>query len=242
MAGGVPNLSAQHREVSRGTILGMGGDKLNLYFFESGKKGLKVMDEGDLTGRRIYGEHEKAFYSRQCEAGVNGGFFTRENNPLGLVVQSGRRIHTVESGSFIVSGVLYDNGRSVGLVRSRDYLKWPRERQAEVKEALQGGPFLVEKGKKIGGLDREKPAMRTFVATDGKGRWCLGVSSALTLDELAGWLSAPGALGDFTVRDALNLDGGSSSLFWTRAGGSVIAPIKQVRNYLGVAPRQSGAK
>ena len=50
------------------------------------------------------------------------------------------------------------------------------------------------------------------------------------------WRAAPGALGNFRVETALNLDGGSSSAFWCHETGISYPAFKQVRNYLGVAP------
>ncbi|QHV56667.1 hypothetical protein DMI72_11035 [Akkermansia muciniphila] len=99
-----------------------------------------------------------------------------------------------------------------------------------------GGPFLVENGSAVKGLNAQKSTYRTFIATDGGRRWCIGVSSSLTLKELAAWLAAPGALGNFRVETALNLDGGSSSAFWCHETGISYPAFKQVRNYLGVAP------
>lgn len=88
----------------------------------------------------------------------------------------------------------------------------------------------------VKGLNAQKSTYRTFIATDGGRRWCIGVSSSLTLKELATWLAAPGALGNFRVETALNLDGGSSSAFWCHETGISYPAFKQVRNYLGVAP------
>jgi len=105
-----------------------------------------------------------------------------------------------------------------------------------MQAAIQGGPFLVENGSAVKGLNAQKSTYRTFIATDGGRRWCIGVSSSLTLKELAAWLAAPGALGNFRVETALNLDGGSSSAFWCHETGISYPAFKQVRNYLGVAP------
>lgn len=225
---------AQYTEIKKDAGFFFSGDRLRLYFFDEKSHSLKVLDEGDSEEKRKYGDHEKAFVSSACIAGVNGGFFTKENKPLGLVVQDGKKLHVLETGSFTVAGVLYDTGKSIHLIRSKKYLsgKIPLP-----KEALQGGPFLVEKGVKIKGLDKEKIASRTFIATDGKGKWCIGVSSPLSLDAIAEWLTNSKALGNFKIREALNLDGGSSSLFWTKKEGSKISPLKPVRNYLGIAPR-----
>lgn len=233
--------SAQHTEISRGRAVWLGGDKMELFAFKGAEMGLKVMDEGGAT-KLNYGGHEKAFMSRLCVAGVNGGFFTKENNPLGLVIQNGKRLHTLETGSFAVAGVLFDNGKKVELLRSLDYLALSKEKREQVKEALQGGPFLVEKGKVVKGLDHEKKAARTFIATNGKGIWLLGVSSSLSLAELAQWLANPADMGGFTITQALNFDGGSSSLFWLKDKGSLMYPSKPVRNYLGISPRKVSKK
>lgn len=232
-----PCAMGQYGEANRGGGFLWGGDKLYLYFFQEKDFGVKVLDEGNSQEKKKYGGHVKAFEASKCVAGINGSYFTKENNPLGMVIQEGKRLHVLETGSFAVAGLLCDNGKKLELIRSKDYLKWSGEKKKAVKEALQGGPFLVEKGKKIKGLDNKKPAARTFVATDGKGKWCIGVSSSLTLDALAGWLADTKTLGSFKVQTALNLDGGSSSLFWLKEKNSLMSPIKPVRNYLGVAPR-----
>lgn len=237
----IPSVLAQHSVISRGGSIWLGGEKMDLYLFKDDSFGLRVMDEGDSKTKLQYGGHEKAFKARRCIMGVNGGFFTKENNPLGLVVQNGKRLHTLETGSFAVAGVLFDNGKKVGLLRARDYLALPKEKRTAVREALQGGPFLVENGKPVKGLDGEKKASRTFAATNGKGLWCLGVTSSLTLKELAVWLADVKEMKGFTVKQALNLDGGSSSLFWLKSKGSLMEPIKPVRNYLGVAERKTAA-
>lgn len=211
-------------------------NKLNVYFFRSDTHRLVVRDEGSLKTPR-YGSLDKAMRKSPCVAGVNGGFFgaDEEGTPLGLVVQDGKRLSPLACGSFAVSGVVYSHPRNgISLTRSNAFkaIKEPPVMQS----AVQGGPFLVEKGMGVKGLNAEKSTYRTFIATDGGKRWCLGVSSSLTLKELAEWLATPGALGDFKVQTALNLDGGSSSAFWCHESGISYPSFKQVRNYLGVAP------
>ena len=66
------------------------------------------------------------------------------------------------------------------------------KRLPAMQAAIQGGPFLVENGSAVKGLNAQKSTYRTFIATDGGRRWCIGVSSSLTLKELAAWLAAPG--------------------------------------------------
>lgn len=211
-------------------------DKLNVYFFRSDTHRLLVRDEGSVKTPR-YGSLDRAMRRSPCVAGVNGGFFGADEagTPLGLVVQDGKRLSPLASGSFAVSGVVYSGGKG-GLSVVRSSVLRRMKTLPEMQAAVQGGPFLVESGKSVKGLNAEKTTYRTFIATDGGKRWCIGVSSSLTLKELASWLATPGALGDFRVETALNLDGGSSSAFWCHESGISYPSFKQVRNYLGVVP------
>ncbi len=212
-------------------------DKLDVYFFDSQSHYLVLRDEGSVKKPK-YGSLDAAMKKSPCVAGVNGGFFGADVDgiPLGLTIQDGKRLSPLATGSFVVLGVVYQEGKDIKLERSSVFKK--RKSFSGINTAVQGGPFLVEKGKVVKGLDNKKSAFRTFIATDGKGKWCLGVSSALTLHELATWLQKPKALGNFQIQTALNFDGGSSSAFWCYESGVSYPSYKQVRNYLGVAPRQ----
>ncbi|MEG0143176.1 MAG: phosphodiester glycosidase family protein [Akkermansia sp.] len=227
---------AQHEVFSKKDGIFSVRDKINAYFFTTKSHGLVIRDEGDISQPK-YGSLDAAMRKSPCVAGINGGFFgaDAQGSPLGLVVQDGKRIHPLETGSFAVVGVIYDTGRELVMCRSKGYLSM-RNRPSMIA-AIQGGPFLVERGKAVRGLNDVRSSYRTFIATNGKGEWCLAVSSAMTLSELAKWLAVPGALGKFKVMSALNLDGGSSSAFWCHESGVYYPSMKSVRNYVGVAPR-----
>lgn len=229
-------VQAEHRVFTRKDGFLSMRDKLNVYFFRSDTHRLLVRDEGSLKTPR-YRSLDGAMRKSPCVAGVNGGFFgaDAEGTPLGLVVQDGKRLFPLASGSFAVSGVVYGTGKG-GLFLTRSSVLKRMKKLPAMQAAIQGGPFLVENGAAVKGLNAQKSTYRTFIATDGGKRWCIGVSSSVTLKELAEWLAAPGALGDFRVRTALNLDGGSSSAFWCHETGISYPSFKQVRNYLGVAP------
>ena len=95
----------------------------------------------------------------------------------------------------------------------------------------------MENGTAVKGLNARKSTYRTFIATDGGKRWCIGVSSSVTLRELAEWLATPGALGNFRVKTALNLDGGSSSAFWCHESGISYPAFKPLQVRHRVFPR-----
>lgn len=211
-------------------------DRIDAHFFNSRSFMLQVLDEGD-SGLRKGGTLENAMRRSGCVAGVNGGYFAADSRhtPLGLLKHQGKTVTAIATRGFTVAGVLYDTGQKLVLERSKK-LTTPIGR---MQEAIQGGPFLVEKGRAVAGLDNKKQARRTFVATDGKDNWCLAVSSPMSLHQLAQWLSTPGAMGQFRVLHALNMDGGTSSAYWDGSDGTHLPGFKAVRNYIGITARPS---
>lgn len=211
-----------------------GEEKLEVYCFRAGETELVVMDEGNLAKPR-YGSLAAALAANGCRTGSNGGYFAagEAGVPLGLVRHEGKTVSRLATKGFSVAGVLYDDGKTLRLERS-NRLSIPA---GSMREAVQGGPFLVEAGRPIAGLNAQKSACRTFIATDGRGNWCLGISTPMTLKSLAEHLARPGALRGFRVQTALNLDGGSSTALQCE-GHRVQSNFKPVRNYIGLRPRR----
>jgi uncharacterized protein YigE (DUF2233 family) len=168
-------------------------------------------------------------------AGANGGYFHQDFRPLGLTISQGETINSFERAQ-LLSGVLAVRKGRMELVRSGKF-----KPGADVKEALQAGPWLVERGAPVAGLNDTRPARRTIVANDGKDRWVLLATSAMTLADAARFLCVKGIVGPLTVANALNLDGGSSTALRAGLGEDIlidIASFGPVRNYLAIAPRQ----
>ncbi|MGN0820610.1 MAG: phosphodiester glycosidase family protein [Akkermansia sp.] len=211
-----------------------GEEKLEVYRFRAGETELVVMDEGNPAKPR-YGSLAAALAANGCRTGSNGGYFAagEAGVPLGLVRHEGKTVSRLATKGFSVAGVLYDDGKTLRLERSHR-LSIPAE---SMREAVQGGPFLVEAGRAIAGLNAQKSACRTFIATDGRGNWCLGISTPMTLRALADHLARPGTLRGFRVQTALNLDGGSSTALQCN-GQRVQSNLKPVRNYIGLRPRR----
>ena len=81
---------------------------------------------------------------------------------------------------------------------------------------------------------------RTFAATGTNDRAWVGVSSELSLAELATILATTQLADDLKIQRALNLDGGSSSAFWfARANGDAFSILEQkpVRDFVAVIPK-----
>jgi hypothetical protein len=207
----------------------------HLAFFVSRAFRLEVIDLG-AGPESAYPTLGDAFRAEGCVAGVNGGFFHPDWRPAGLMISGGRRINRLENAK-LLSGVVYSDGRGIHLVRRAQFQDRPG-----IAALLQTGPYLVELGETVQGLSAADPRRRTFIASDGRGRWVLGATlTPLTLAELADCLASPGALTAWGIDQAINLDGGSSTGFFFdgRSGAAPVTlhPQKRVRNLLGIAPR-----
>lgn len=166
-----------------------------------------------------------------CLAGVNGGYFDPNFEPLGLRIVDGETTSRLTHGRLLSGIVASDNVTQIFRVAEfSSRRKWTA--------AVACGPFLVDLARPVRGLEATKSARRTFAAVGSNDRAALGYCSEATLAELAGILTA--RLGDFKIQRALNLDGGSSSAFWfKRAGGGVVYHPEQktVRDFVGVVAK-----
>jgi uncharacterized protein YigE (DUF2233 family) len=172
--------------------------------------------------------------SEKCLAGVNGGYFNENFAPLGLRIASGQMTAPLQRAR-LITGVLVASPREVRIVRSREF-----SRRQEVTAAIQCGPFLVDRGKPISGLNQSQLARRTFAATTNSSRALIGVCSQVSLAEFAKILAIMSLAEDLKIERALNLDGGSSSAFWfARENGSAfsISEQKSVRDFVGIVSR-----
>jgi uncharacterized protein YigE (DUF2233 family) len=166
-------------------------------------------------------------------AGVNGGYFDPQNAPVGLLISDGKLIAPLRKAR-LLSGVLVATKGRVELLRAAEYSS-----RKNTTGALQCGPFLVDAGAAVAGLNNTKPARRTFVLTTGSDRAAIGFSSSVTLAQMGEILATARLAPDLKVQRALNLDGGSSSAFWFAGERGVVSIPEQktVRDFVVVVPK-----
>jgi uncharacterized protein YigE (DUF2233 family) len=166
-------------------------------------------------------------------AGVNGGYFDPQDIPLGLMISDGKLIAPLRKAR-LLSGVILVTKSRVELLRYAEYS--PRK---TATTALQCGPFLVDGGNSVPGLNETRSARRTFILVGGADRVAIGFCSWATLAELGDILATPRIMPEVKVQRALNLDGGSSSAFWFAGenGPLSIREQKTVRNFVVVVPK-----
>lgn len=202
--------------------------KLELALFSMKSATLRVIDNpsghDDLAA---VAQRENAL------AGVNGGYFDPENQPVGLMISASRLIAPLRKAR-LLSGVMVVSEGRVQLLRTGEYSP-----KRNVTAALQCGPFLVDRGQPVAGLNATRSDRRTFIAVGGSDRATLGFCSNATLGTLATILTTPAVAPDLKIQRALNLDGGSSSAFWFggERGSVSISEQKTVRNFVLVVPK-----
>lgn len=210
----------------------LSGISITAVAFDSRSHRLVVADQPGGPGS-VWPDGKSAATSRNGIAAVNGGFFTPQGAPLGLVIADGKRAGSLNRASSLGAGLFVEDG-SPALVR--------RESGRTGGELLQSGPFLVESGRAISGLSPESSTARTFIGWDGATGWFIARSGASSLADLAKALEGA-KIGGVTCRVVLNLDGGRSSDLW--AGSSLNGgPVNQrpfwnkpVRNFLVLVKR-----
>ena len=210
----------------------LAGIPITAVAFDSRGHRLVVADQAGGPASR-WPDAKSAAASRQGLAALNGGFFTPEGAPLGLVVAGGKSSGALNRASSLGAGLLVDDG-SPTLVRRESGRRGP--------ELLQSGPFLIEHGRPIAGLSPQSSTARSFIGWDGGHGWFIARSGPCSLQSLAKAL-AGARIGGVAARSVLNLDGGRSSDLWigpSIAGG----PLEQrpfwnkpVRNFLILLPR-----
>ena len=158
-------------------------------------------------------------WAERCRGGVtppllvvNGGYFTPENETVGLLISDGRAWGTPYEDFAGMFAVTADGRVSVRWLRDQFY-----DPDEPLGEAVQSFPVLVKPGGVMGfpaDADDGRPSRRTVVAQDRQGRILFVVAPRghLSLHEMACFL----ADSDLDVDVALNLDGGFSTGLWLR--------------------------
>ena len=201
--------------------------KVELVILDRAKTTLKVIDlpaDGSVAeGLRKAG----------ALAGVNGGYFHKDRTPLGLVIIDGQTTHKLERAK-LLSGLVTVTPRGANLLRVGEY-----KAGKQIRQALQAGPYLVDKGNAVTGLNATRLAERTVILADQRGIAALLITSSVTLADLGKLLATPALFPELKIERALNLDGGSSTALWIDGSPTPFSHSewKRVRNALAVVPK-----
>ena len=207
------------------------GDRatVHLAIFLAKSCALRVLDNPNGDNRLT-----DAMQREKCVAGVNGGYFDPDFKPIGLRIVDGKLIAPLVRAR-LLTGIVTSSPRGIQIARIKEF-----SGRAKFDAAIECGPFLVDLGAAVRGLDDTRSARRTFVAVDRGGRAGLGFCSSVSLAQAGEILSMVPLAENSKIWRALNLDGGSSSAFWfQRKDGSAfsISEQKTVRDFIGIVPK-----
>lgn len=150
-----------------------------------------------------------------CQSLVSAGFYTKENEPIGLFITEGEQIkNRVESRLF--DGIFSVDRNNEAKIS----LQTPQE---NVRLALQSGPVLIKDGKVLKlQIKEDKSARRVVLALNKTGEVYFlaifnkdSVFEGPLLAELPRVVKSLEEKMDVEFLDALNLDGGSASAFYS---------------------------
>lgn len=224
----VPDTSPRHPlRVRTGSLH---GTEFTAVTFDRRDFYLKVIDQKGGPGSQF--DSAQAAGSGSLAA-INGGFFSPEGKPVGLVISGGEARGAFNSGSFLGTGIL--DGKKVSLATRKTYKR--------SSELLQTGPRLVWEGESLTGLSRNNERPRSFMIWDGRNHFGLAYADTATLKGLSNNLKSQ-PLGGFDIKYAVNLDGGTSCDLWVSdsvSGGGFNKSSffkKKARNYLALRKRE----
>jgi Phosphodiester glycosidase len=169
---------------------------------------------------------------RGALAAVNGGYFHPDRSPLGLRIRQGREIHPLERAK-LLSGLMTVSAGRISLLRIGEFTP-----ASAVREAVQAGPFLVDRGRPVTGLNGSRHDARTAIVAGPQQQFGLVIMDRTTLAEAAAILSTPSILGNWNIVRALNLDGGSSTGLWVAGNDPFYhREWRDVRDFVAIVPK-----
>ncbi len=146
-------------------------------------------------------------------AGINASFFDTKGMPLGLIIKDGEIKNKLHKGGKLLSGIFYISNNKANIIH--------KSKADTIKPglALQAGPRLVANYKNLKLKDPNTRTRRSGIAITGKGE--VIIYATLLRFPGASFLEIQNMLKDLNVKDALNLDGGSSSQLYLKKNPAV---------------------
>jgi exopolysaccharide biosynthesis protein len=166
--------------------------------------------DGNIQGVRDAVERRGSF------GGINGGYFEANLDPIGLLVSNNRVVHPTQKAK-LLSGIFFVRNGHPELTRTSEF-----SGTRGVQQAIQCGPFLVDGGRTVDGLNYLRVAPRTFIFTCGPTVWGFGICRSVTLKEMGDILAHGNVIPDHRIMRALNFDGGSSTALYLKLDGRAI--------------------
>lgn len=202
----------QYRSLDKGldysTLQPEGSAKLHLLKVDLKRYRIRVLDARDWKNSAL---PVKSFAEKSgALAAINANFFDSKDQALGLVLQEGKLKNPPKRISWWASLLIKGDRASIQKIFEKDSV-------LSFDNGIQAGPRLVVAGKtpKL----KEEYSPKSAVGIDPKGRLVFVVSEgSIEINQLAKLLAQKEKDGGVGLQNALNLDGGSSTQFFAKAG------------------------
>lgn len=166
---------------------------------------------------------------------TNGGFFTPELTPLGLLISQNQELNPMKATAWW--GVFYIKNGQAHIASQRDFVVSP-----DIEFAIQAGPRLIVKG--VIPDFNPKIDYRTAMGITPDGDVVLLATENLLLSttDLATIMRNKTEEGGLGCVDAINFDGGHSTQLYTRLQNFElqVPSFTAVANAVLVSPKNSG--
>jgi uncharacterized protein YigE (DUF2233 family) len=200
---------------------------LELYKIDPRQFRLQVVQAKDLGQEKVTA---KEIVSKTGGlVAVNAGFFDPVFKSMGLIVKDGNILNPVRPVSWW--GVFsFDKNAGANVTRAEEFQVKP-----SVEMAIQAGPRLLDDGKPL--PLKKNDSQKTFLGITPEGEIIVGTTDLCAVDatDLANILQK-----ELQLKDALNLDGGSSTQLYAKVGSyeKEIPGVTAVANGIVLLPRK----
>lgn len=177
----------------------------------------------------------------------NGGFFTEDFKPTGLLISNGKQLKSI-SNADLLNGILAINKNGeIDFFHQTNEGKFPININAEnYYFAIQNGPALIDRQRRILiNQDTEKMSSRTAIGVDKNNNIILIIlkqsllnpNNTISLYQFAHLIHDSSIFQDLGVNSVLNLDGGSST--GLMVDDRYFPEMEKVQNIITVKPKTS---
>jgi len=170
----------------------------------------------------------------------NGGYFTEDFKPTGLLISNGEKIRVASSASLLDGIFAIDESGTAKLFSNKAAIN-----EKKYPFAIQNGPVLLdEAGKIMINEETGKTASRTAIGLDGENNVILIIlkqslfdaGNHITLYKFARMLKESPGFGELKLHSMINLDGGAST--GLMVDGQYFPELDRVQNVVIVKERK----
>lgn len=178
---------------------------------------------------------------------VNGGFFTEQFTPTGLLIANNQELHPISKAS-LVNGIIAitESGQIDFFNTKNPAIQTKQITPANYEFAIQNGPVILDPKGNIEASETDTlTASRTAMGVDKDGNIILilikqslfNISNSMTLNELAHVVKEHHVLSPLQIHSLINLDGGSSTGLYI--DDKYYPEMEKVQNVVLIKQRQN---